>query len=122
MADRLRLGRSHKDIVYLQTGDEPSSSDERVAVFMGPDAVGWATVFVALGAQPAGPPEPRTWPKLDGPPEIDDLPRVVDVEGHGRWSRLATHHFYPEADSNGAPLTLAGLRELGQVREVLDGS
>lgn len=47
MAERLRLGRSHADTVYLQTGDQPSDADERVAVFMGPDAVRYAAGFVA---------------------------------------------------------------------------
>ena len=77
--------------------------------------VGPAGVTVEM----APPREPRTWPKLDVPSLVADLPRLVDVDGHGRWSRVVTHHFYPEADPNGAPLTLAGLRELGEVREVL---
>lgn len=42
----LRLGRFHHDTAYLQSGDEPSSDDERVAVFMGPDALHWAVAFV----------------------------------------------------------------------------
>ena len=68
MADRLRLGRSHADTVYLQTGDQPDSGDQRIAVFMGPDAERYAAGFVALDAkhfQPAGPPAER---KLIGPP------------------------------------------------------
>lgn len=99
-------------------------SDERMWQYRASDAP-WSLTSI-LHDEPEGvtvefapPREPRTWPKLDPAPEIDNLPRTVDVEGHGRWSRLATHHFYPEADPNGAPLTLAGLRELGEVREVL---
>ena len=45
----LRHGKSHKDIVYRLTGSEPDYvNDERVAIFMGPDAEYWATALVTI--------------------------------------------------------------------------
>lgn len=46
---RLRLGRHHKDLVYIQEGEQPSNDDRRLAVFTTErDAamvVGWSTHF-----------------------------------------------------------------------------
>lgn len=45
---RYRLGRSHRDTVYQQLGDQPSNTDPRVALFMGETAVALAADFVAV--------------------------------------------------------------------------
>lgn len=74
----------------------------------------------------APPPEPRVWPKLDGAPA--DISEVVEVEGHGRF-RIAVRRqsgdtTYVHEDEHGATgrvtFTLGRLRELGEVREVLE--
>ncbi len=68
----------------------------------------------------APPREPRTWPKLDPAPEIDNPPLHVDVvtaEGIERcmlWSGR-----YVRRDHQGY-WTLTELRELGEVREVIE--
>ena len=78
--------------------------------------------FGSVRAEMAPPREPRTWPKLDAVPEIDDLPDMVEVSGW-RWWRVT------EMDGTGSRYnrpgelfhrTLQQLRELGEVREVLD--
>lgn len=43
-----RLGRHHKDTVYLQIGAEPSDQDRRIAIFMPPLAEKNAAEFVKL--------------------------------------------------------------------------
>lgn len=64
----------------------------------------------------APPREPRTWPKLTDQSD-DDLPDVVDVEGRGRWRRHTPEGvLYGDGDSF---TTLAELRTMGEVREVL---
>jgi len=66
------------------------------------------------------PREQRTWPKLDDEP--DALPQVVDVAGNGRW-RLMNGRIYRQgtlADNTIRDATLAELRQLGDVTEVLD--
>lgn len=71
-----RLGQFHADIVYEQKGPEPSSDDERVAVFMGPHAVLHAEGLVSFlnGARMFEVPQP--------PP---GLTRVTDRYGMG-WT------------------------------------
>ena len=67
------------------------------------------------------PREPRVWSKLDAEAAPDDL-QVVEVEGHGRWRRWSE-----TSSSDGQALfargaskvTLARLRTLGEVREVV---
>lgn len=73
----------------------------------------------------APPREPRTWPKLDPAPQIDDLPDVVAVmreDGDAwHWKRRTDAGFQTRYGRPGhAALTLSELRELGDVREVLD--
>jgi len=68
----------------------------------------------------APPPEHRTWPKLDDEPDV--LPQVVDVAGNGRW-RLMNGRIYRQgslADNTIRDASLAELRQLGDVTEVLD--
>jgi hypothetical protein len=68
----------------------------------------------------APPREPRTWAPIE---TEDDDPDVVDVYGRDatlppeRWHRMAGSAFYEREGC--ADRTLAGLRELGKVREVL---
>jgi hypothetical protein len=67
----------------------------------------------------APPREPRTWPKLDDAPS--DV-GAVEVEGFGEWKRLTpTSALFGSTDPERGidrPLSLAGLRELGDVTEV----
>lgn len=81
-----------------------------------------------LTVEMAPPREPRTWPKLDGPPEIDDLPAVVDLiepeRSPLRFVRTTGLRGVPRYIEPGHPecsFTLDELRQLGEVREVLDG-
>lgn len=49
---RLRLGRHHNDLVYVQQGDEPSDDDRRFGVFSTPEdaamVVGWGNHLAGL--------------------------------------------------------------------------
>lgn len=73
----------------------------------------------------APPREPRTWPMIDHSPE-GDLPATVTVSGHG-MHRLRADGRYASASMDEDPddvpsrhaYTLAALRVLGEVREVL---
>jgi hypothetical protein len=76
----------------------------------------------SVTVESAPPREPRTWPKLDV--EAED-PDVVDVysswpSGAHRWLRHSGSAFYYCGCGECADRTLAGLRELGEVREVLE--
>ena len=70
----------------------------------------------------APPCEPRTWPRLVDE-ATSDLPDVVDVIGDGRWHRLtepgAEHLYARPGHEDNWRLSLRGLREWGEVREVL---
>lgn len=76
----------------------------------------------------APPREPRTWPKLDDEP---DAPNMVEVDGQGRFVvavrrsgegiNQTTYVHEDDAESGGITWTLGRLREMGEVREVLDG-
>lgn len=65
----------------------------------------------------APPREPRTWPKIDKPDD-DDLPQVIDVEGHGRWRRCSVDGVLFTDGESGT--TMGELMTWGDVREVLD--
>jgi hypothetical protein len=62
----------------------------------------------------APPREPRVWPKLEA--TISDLPDVVEVDRAGTWRRRAGSTLFQQGETW---RTLAQLRELGEVREVL---
>ncbi len=91
--------------------------------------VPWSLVTILVDEQPDGvtvefapPREPRTWPKLD---LVADLPAEIDVAGQGRWRLLPDagrgQRLYRQGESLATmrDATLAELRELGEVREVL---
>lgn len=62
----------------------------------------------------APPREPRTWPKLEN--SISDLPDVIEVHLSGTWKRRAGSTLFEQGETW---RTLAQLRELGDVTEVL---
>lgn len=67
----------------------------------------------------APPREPRVWPKLD---VEADLPAEVEVTGEGIWRRVPGTRLFRQGtllDGTIRDGTLADLRELGEVREVL---
>jgi hypothetical protein len=71
--------------------------------------------LLANGPVTLAPREPRTWPKLDGPP--GDL-RAVEVEGHGVFRRHPNTDGWAKDGSDGLWFWREVL-ELGGVREVL---
>lgn len=84
----------------------------------------WGDIGELLSREPLGvtfetapPREPRTWPKLEGPP--DDL-RLVEIEGSGVvWQRERTGNRWVGGHER---LTWSQLRARGEVRELLGGA
>lgn len=70
----------------------------------------------------APPREPRTWPKLDPTPSEVRTVQIIGGPNHAEvWRRDAGMSlFRPAGEPDGAALSLAELRELGDVREVIE--
>jgi len=84
--------------------------------------LGYASRRLKRAEEPESGPVVLSWPKIVDE-ATSDLPDVVDVIGDGRWHRLtepgAEHLYARPGHEDNWRLSLRGLREWGEVREVL---
>ena len=117
--DVTRVSDSQAAIWALDSDDNLWHCDEQ-----GWSPLPWHLLLADHGplVEAAPPREPRTWPRLVDE-ATSDLPDVVDVIGDGRWHRLtepgAEHLYARPGHEDNWRLSLRGLREWGEVREVL---